>query len=482
MLGLLLLVPLLLAAPSGRLAICDYIEEPSTLDPMREFSSKAHTILQQVYEPLARFDPAGKIEPALAKSWSRVDALTMEFKLREGVRFHNGEVMEAATVKRSIDRYLDPAAGFPGRGFIQTIKKTVVVDPRTVRVITHAPDGLLLNRLAAFVFILPATADIAEKPIGTGAFRYAGRELGKELRFEANPDYWDPALPRVRELVFKFIPQDMQIDALLNGEVDILTDIPGTATRRIAASGRAKVLKTPSFYTVGATFETKEGPLKDRRVRQALNYGVDRRDLMRYDQFGNAQAIASLAMPGASGFDPSLKPYPHDPARARKLLAEAGFADGLTLKAIVKRESKRTAQILSRQWEKIGVKLDVVWTDDYQAVDDMHRVKLDLGFGGCPDPMATSFSIASMFLYSRSPFSLTRSVELDGLIEKAASQLTEEALQQALVTLNRYVHEEAMSLFTYQRIVVAAVREGVEYRPYVTGLPYLFSARVPGAK
>src|SRR5581483_8584118 len=118
------------------------------LDPPKAFSEKTQTVVQQIYEGLVRFGPDGAVEPALAERWERVDPLRMRFHLRPGVVFHDGETFEAEHVRRSIERYLDPAIRSPAAGFMAPIVSAVALDTATVDIVTARPDGLLLNRLA----------------------------------------------------------------------------------------------------------------------------------------------------------------------------------------------------------------------------------------------------------------------------------------------------------------------------------------------
>lgn len=469
-------------ASAGAIAVCDHIQDPATLDPARQFAEKNLIVVQQMYEGLLRFDSEGRIEPALAESWRRLDPLTVEFRLREGVRFHNGEAFDARSARFSIERYLDPAVGSPAFGFLDTIERVEAVDPFTLRVRTRVPDGLLLNRLAAFVLIMPpgylreeGPDALSTRPVGTGPFRFGRWNKGHSIELEANPGYWMTGYPRSSRLIFRFLPKEEQLPALLRGELDIVTDVPGTKTAEIARSGIARVIKKPTFYTVGATLRVDEGPLKDARVRRALNYALDKADLIRYDQMGNAAQIASLTMPGQEGHALDIAPYPHDPARARELLAEAGYRGGLRLKALAQIESRRTVQIIASQWERVGVRLDIEWTDDESLLEDLRVKKPDLAIGGCPDPMAHAYFITGIYLHSKSPYSLTRSPELDALMEKGIAATDEKEASRLFQEADRLIHRDALSIFTYRKIAAAAVREGVSFRPFVTGMPHFYA-------
>jgi len=477
-LSLALLAPRALAA-SGTLRVCDDVIEPVTLDPLKEFSEKNHTIIQQIFDGLVRFDPEGRIEPALAVSWSRLDPLTMEFKLRAGVRFHDGEPLDAEAVRFSLERFADPREGFPGAGFLNSIDRVEIVDKGTVRVTTRFPDGILLHRLAGLVTILPpryiaehGQAYFSSHPVGTGAFRFIRWDAGRRIVLGANEDYWSGGTPKFKELVFIFLPIEKQVEGLLGGDVDIVTELPGTATLKVMRNGSTRIIKRESFYTIGSSINTSTGPLVDKRVRQAINYAIDREALIRYDLLGNGKALASLTMAGEIGHDPSLRPYPYDPKKARKLLAEAGYPKGVRLRAVVKAQGERTMRIISSQLKKVGISLDMRLTTDATVIHDIQNGSWDFTFGGCPDPMAHSFFIQSIFLSSMSPYSLLRDETYDRLLGKMVAALEPEAQQQAGMELDRYVHDEALSVFTYQRIKTYGVSKRIHFTPSITGMPY----------
>ena len=473
-----------LQRPSA-LSVCDDVTDPLGLDPQSEFGEKTHTLVQQIFDGLVRFDPNGRIEPALATSWRRIDDKTMEFKLREGVVFHNGETFDAEAVKFTIERYLDPKTRFPAAGFLNSIDQVLVVDPRTVRITTKFPDGILLNRLAGFVLISPprylASHDaefVAAHPVGTGAYRFIQWDKGTRIVLEANPDYWRKGYPKVKTLIFRFVPANDQVGLLLKGDLDVVTELPGTDTLRVMKSGRANVVKQESLYTAGASINISTGPLADRRVRQAINYAIDKAALIRYDLLGNGTPLATLTMPGEIGHNPDLRPYPYDPDRARRLLREAGYPKGLKLEVVVKAQGERTMKILSDQLKKVGILLDVHPTTDAAAINDIQGRQWDLTFGNVSDPMVHSFFVQSILLSSLSPFSIMRDPHYDELMGRMVTSLDLDEQQKRGMELDQYVYDQALSVFTYKRIRTYGVRKGIQFTPSVTGMPYFDRADI----
>lgn len=474
-------------AAAEALRVCDDVSEPVSLDPFSVFSEKTHTLLQQVLEGLVRFDPDGRIEPALALEWERLDPLRTRFRLRKGVRFHNGEPFDASSVKFSLERYLDPETRFPGRGFLGPLERVEVVDPHTVELVTSRPDGALLNRLAAWVHLVPPAYYAAEGrkgfsrgPVGTGPFRFVSWTPGKGIELAAYEGYWEEGVPKSSRLSFLFLDRDRQVEALLGGEVDVLTDVPGTETFRVHTASRTRVDKRDSFYTVATSLRLDRPPLDDVRVRRALNYALDKQDLIRYDAKGNGEPIATLTFPGEFGHNARLRPYPYDPGKAKALLAEAGRRDGLRLKALVKVNAARTARIMARQWERVGIRVEPTFVSDADLLEAFQRGSFDLAIGDIPNPTAHAFFVQSIVIYSRSPFALGRYPEYDRRLEEVLSTVEPGRQRALLEELDAFIHERALSVFTYQRTKTYGVRRCVRIVPYVTGMPHFFRASKEG--
>ncbi len=451
------------------MTVCDDVREPATLDPQKEFIEKNHTIVQQIYEGLVRFDPNGTIEPALAVSWKKISPTVTQFFLRKDVFFHNGEPFDADSVKFSIERYLDPKTGFPAAGFIQGLKTVEVIDPLTINIVTAYPDDLLLNRLAGFVMMVPSgyvrkNGDDALKshPIGTGPFRFKAWIPNEQIELEANKNYWQKPWPKIPVLIFRFVKLEEQIPLLLAHKLDIVTDIPGTETYAIQTSGVAAVIKCPSLTTVGASFNSNSAPLQNKLVRQALNYAINKEELIRYALLGNGQSTASLALQEPS--KTTLNPYAYDPEKAKRLLKNAGYPNGFTVH-MIEVKATRTAKIIAAHWKRIGLDVDFTSATDATIGEQLKSGKWDIFLGYCPDPMYHPFFIHSIFLYSKSPYSLTNDPKLDHLIEALVAG-------GSVSDLTTYVNEEAFTLFTYRQIKTYGVRNGITFEPYKSGMPY----------
>lgn len=486
-LAALLAASALAAAPTGkdRAVILSDVADPVSLDPHREFDASSDNIVNQVFDGLVRLDASGAVRPALAESWRRVDATTMEFTLRPGLVFHDGEPLDAEAVRFSLRRQLDPAKPAPNAGLLANLAEVEVVGPLTVRLKTKEPDGVLLNKLPMFFKVLPprylarvGEEGFAHRPVGTGPFEFVRWERGREVELRANPRYWGGA-PALKTLVFRFVPREAQLPMLLSGEADMITDLSGLDTKRVVEDPGLKVLKAKGFYTLSLLFNTLRGPFSDPRVRQAAAHALDARALIRYGGMGNADALGTLTIPGEACYDPGPGAYAHDPAAARRLLAAAGLGKRVKIRVLVRAEVSTFAKVLLHQLSEAGFDAEAEVGSQETVFRKVVRPNLDPAappFDGdlvvthYVDPTAHVYFPYSILVHSKGPYSLVRDPEFDALFEAMLREL-EPAPQRALCgRLAELVHRKALALSALQVIRPVASRRGLRYEPQVTGM------------
>lgn len=462
-----------------RVVVCDDTQDPFTMDPFLELTEKNHTLLQQMMEGLVRFDADARVIPALAESWERLDPLRIRFHLRKGVEFHNGEIFDAESIRFSIAKFADPAGSYPGKALVSSIERADVIDPYTVDVVTRYPDGILLRRLAGLIFAVPpkyyqevGSAGFSKRPIGTGPFKFHEHNVGKEIILKANKRYWNKGWPKFEELVFRFVPLDGQFEALMAGKTDILMDLPGTMTLRTVDNPATMVVKKESLYTVAGHFNTSAGPLADVRVRQAINFAVNKDELIRYDLMANGQVVPSISVPGQIGHNPSLKPYSYNIARAKELLQEANVKTPIKLNVITVAFGQRVAKIIAKQLEQIGVEVDLKIFADAEIADAFKNQKWDLGIAVLPSPIAHLEFPLGLLFFSQSPYSLHKDPVFDKMLQEAVVTLDPLEQDKKFQILDKWVHDQALGIFTYQRLKTYGVNRRVKFVPYSTGMPH----------
>ncbi len=309
--------------------------EPATLDPFQEISRTGYNVTLHIYDPLFMRNDTGKIIPMLATGYKIINPTTWEFILRTGVKFHNGEPFDAAAVKFTLDRAL--LKDSPSNYLVDGVKDVRIVDPRTVQVTTADPMPLLLPNLMllgiapSHYYQAQGASYVATHPVGTGPYRFQSWVKDDRVTLVANHDYWG-GVPNIESLVFRLIPDPAaRVAAFRSGEADIITDFAPDLVSSIANDPRIKADVTTGTRSINIMLDTGTGPLRDKLVRQALNYAVDK-DAIVKNILGGFGTVESTLVPAAYlGFSPLLRPYAYDPAKARALLAQAGYPNGFDI-------------------------------------------------------------------------------------------------------------------------------------------------------
>ena len=347
--------------------------EATTMDPGRSTQVLTVNYFYNLYDSLTRWDAALQLQPGLATSWKAVNDITWEFTLRPGVKFHDGSPVTAEDVRATIERNLVPGKTVVTAGFT-TIESVQAASPTLVRVVTRKPDPLLPVRMAQMGSqILPArlttdegAKELARRPIGSGAYRFVEWVKDERLVMEANRDWWgwEGRPPSVDRVLWKAIPDDFpRLVALEKGDADIVTSVPPDRIRSVAEGRNTRVVSVPSTRTVEFNINSTQPPLSDKRVRQALHYALDVPAIIRSLFAGLGRPLVGGLADTDFGYNPALKPYPYDPARARALLAEAGSPGGIdvTLHAGMGTmvNDKQLLEVIADMWAKVGIRARV---------------------------------------------------------------------------------------------------------------------------
>jgi ABC-type transport system substrate-binding protein len=470
--------------------------EPATLDPARINDVYSRSVAQQIFDGLVEFDQTLTISPALARFWKASrDGLTWTFVLREGVRFHHGREVTADDVVYSLTRLLDPRvksgaadvfAAIRGarefrEGRARRVAGLTAVDRYTVRVVVDEAPVPFVSLLAiGHAKIVPR--EIVERegeafgrhPVGTGPFRFVRWERGREIVLAANREHFDgpPALSRV---VFRIFPGEQigaMWEAFRQGELED-TPIPTRDYRRIVAERTYQHVKRPMLSVRFYGMNTRVKPLDDRRVRQALILAIDREAMIEEVALGRFALARGILPPGTLGFNPELRGYPYDPARARALLAEAGYPAGrglptLTIWSNVKVEGVlREHEHMARYLAAVGVKTEFQYLTDWPAFsqrlgEGTLPIFLYAWFADVPDPDNFLFKL----FHSGSPRNYFRYANpaVDRLLASARNSVELERRVELYRRAEHLVVDDAPLIpifhYTYERL----------FQPYVDSI------------
>lgn len=375
------------AAPTAPLVLRHAVPTfgEQTLDPTLSSITASLGVAGPLWDWLTEVDANGKLHPGLAESWKEAaDGLSWEFKLRPGVKFHDGKELTAEDVQFTLmEAFRRPdAKSSRVEQFRKGIKEVQVLDPRTVRINLAARWPTLAhdlgNQPGIEGIVLPRQyikevgwETFAKKPVGSGPWKFVRYDPGNVVEFEAVKDHWRTP-PKFDRLQILNVPEVTTRLAMLRaGEADLATITLDTVPDAEAAG--LKVISDPDRTSVriqlNATYYPNAGPIGDVRVREALNLAINRQEMVNTIFRGRGEPAAVFPAGKATiGYPADLKPYPYDPERARRLLAEAGYPNGFTIRMFSLStggfaQYQQVAEAVAGYWERIGVKTTIIPTE-----------------------------------------------------------------------------------------------------------------------
>ena len=393
-LGLLALagIAALTVAPRAQNAergmVIAYKDDIATLDPQVGYDWQNWPAIKMVFDALLDYKPGTTdLEPRIAAAMPSVGdgGRSYTFKLRKDVKFSNGRTLTAADVKYTLERVLDPKAKSPGAGFFADIAGSSawsagkakeltgvkVINSSTVKVTLSQPNAAFLNVLATnFAFIVPkeevvkAGADWGRKPVGSGPFTLQSWTSGQELVFVKNPKYFLKDLPKLDKVTIK-VGQDPSVAylGLQRGDIDLLGDgIPPANFLQVQSDAKlkAQIVSTPLVNTTYVAINTQLKPFNDVRVRQALNYAINKAKILKIIN-GRGLIATQILPPKMPGYDARYKGYAYDVERAKKLLSAAGLPKGFTTTLYTNSTdpNPRIAQSIQQDLAAVGIKIEL---------------------------------------------------------------------------------------------------------------------------
>jgi len=447
-------------------------------------SSPSFSVLEHIYEPLFSMSPEGELEPLLAESIEAGEENSYVITLKEGITFTDGTPFDAEAVKANLDWVLDTDNAATFR-FLLVVggepAEVEVVDELTVEITTAAPFAPLPAHLShgSLAMVSPAALEegsefLATNAIGTGPYMLGQWDRSEQVILERNPDYWGEA-PDIETLVFRVVQEDgARIVEAEAGTVDVAVRIPPADIERLEANEDVNVEITPGLRTIYIFFNVNAAPFDDVRVRQAVNYAVDKNAIVERLFDGAAEvSTAPFASPifGYSEQDP----YEYNPELARELLAEAGYEDGVTV--TLHHPTGRYVQdalvsdAVRAQLSEVGinVELETLEWPQYvpfvRAPEEENEVQFAM-LGWSTPTVDADYALFALFHSSEHPPGFNGAfydnAEVDALLEEARSTLDPAAREEAYAQAIDTIWEEAPWLFLYSETQVTAISSDVE--------------------
>jgi peptide/nickel transport system substrate-binding protein len=364
---LIALAPLPAAAQKDRLVVGTVLEPPH-LDPTGSPAAAIDEVLYaNVMEGLVRIDEKGAVKPQLAESWTvSPDGLVYSFRLKPGVVFHDGAPFDSAAVKFTVERAQAPGSVNPQKKMFEEIAAVETPAPSTAVIRLKQPDYLFLTVMGygdSVMFSPQSAAKAKTDPVGTGPFRFVRWVKGDRIELAKFDRYRDAADVALKSVAFRFIGDPAAITAaLLAGDVDAVPNgVPPENLPQFRADPRFSVEVGATEGETILAMNNRKKPFDDVRVRRAVSYALDRKAIIDGAMSGEAQPIGSHFSPLHPAYVDLTGLYPHDPAKAKALLAEAGHANGfsVTLKLPPPSYARRSGEIIAQQLGEVGIKVSI---------------------------------------------------------------------------------------------------------------------------
>jgi len=355
------------------ITIAQYADLFIGLDPQHTMDNASYSIQKPMLEGLIGFNDKMEQIPQLAERWdASPDARVYTFYLRKGVRFHDGTPFNAAAVKANFDRVRNPDNKLLRYTLYKIISQIDVLDESTVRFTLSEPFGAMIATFAhpAGAISSPTAVqkygkDYGTNPVGTGPYKFAEWVPNDHITLVKNPDYWDKANDaKVDKLIIKSVPEDgTRLAMLQKGEAQFINPVPYAMAEVVQQDKNLSLVESESVYTPWVAINVQKPPFTDVRVRQALNHAIDKEAIIKALLRGHAKLADSPLAPRVWGYIP-VKSYPYDPAKAKALLAEAGYPNGLPNKVLLRgaadTSSKEVMVALQNQLKQVGVDVEVL--------------------------------------------------------------------------------------------------------------------------
>lgn len=458
--------------------------EVTTLEPYRMVSIHPDgSVASHLWDTLTLLDDNLQVEPHLAESWRLVNNFTWEFKLRQGVAFHNGEPLDAEAVRFSIERARSMAGSLETFAEDVGLEQVEIVDDYTFRLTTSQPVANIPFHLA-FLEVLPPVyysetpADrLAVAPVGSGPYRLEQWIPGEGLVLEAVSTYWKgaPALPR---LIFQTVPRaEERLAALRDGRATLATDLPPMPIGQWDyPMSRLEAIESMQRMFIGMRIE-EGSPLGDKRVRQALNYGVNVEQIVDDWLEGYGERYGSWV--NAPSSNPELVPWPYDPDLARDLLAEAGYREGFTATlrtpAGTYHQDVAIAGAIAQQLAEIGVAVEVVTTDwtpfVRQLLSDNSSPLFLLGLNSRGDGLEDVKNLSAAFVFNPTRW---RSESFEDTLRRAGTVFNESFRSRLLNEAQSIAYEEAPWIWLWRSYHFYGIGQDLDWTPRRDGLVYLY--------
>lgn len=443
--------------------------DAKSLDPYGTTDAPAGRVMDAIFDTLVTRDDDGNIAPSLAVSWEIVDDVTYIFNLRQGVKFHNGEDFTADDVAFSFSKIAESPHAESIRATID-FENSRVIDDYTFEMKMTEPFGPILNHLGHNVMSIvnekaytEAGENVGQKPVGTGPYKFVSWAAGDRIDLVANKDYWGTA-PQIENVVWRNIPEAAsRTIEVETGGIDISIDAQSSEIQRLEENDKVNVFRRDASSINFLCFNNQKAPFKDVRVRQAINMGVNI-DAIYNVVYQGVGAIATAPMSSVVwAYNDRLTPHEYNVEKAKSLLAEAGYSDGLKLTISCDQNQERldTAEMVQAQLSQIGVEVEIVSLERGAFIDDVISGNLEMfGLGWSSDTGDPDYALYASFHSSMhgagGNMSMYTNEKVDELLDLGRTSTDQEVRKNAYLEAQEIIWEEVPCIFiqTPEEVVI----------------------------
>ena len=464
--------------------------EIETLDPYATGKGTVQLVIRNILENLVVRDVAGVAKPALATSWRQVNDTTIEFTLRRGVTFHNGQPFDADDVVYSVGYVKKPESKISSQGDYGFIARAEKVDAYKVNLILTAPTPSAIDRLTQTLYIVPRVAHAATpqaqwgaKPIGTGPYTVAGFEAGRKVEMARNPNYYkaDWGTPRLDRITVVSIPDARtRIAELTSGKVDFVWIVAPDQMEQLKGKSNITTAtgesNTITFLSMDSSARSGPNPMQDKNVRLAISHAIDRKAISQVLRGGSSVVIHSPCHPQQFGCAQDVVAYPHDLAKAKAFMKASAYPNGFETSIAAFTESGPVAEAIIGDLREIGIKAKLDFRETSAWVKDFFAGKFMLSVVPWPSSGVKDVSALVPVFFQGGQGDYARDAEVINWF-KSGSSISDANERKRLYRLGfDKLAREALDVPLMTNITNYAYRTGLDFTPAADGYPLMYMA------
>ena len=456
------------------LLVVDLVNEPSSLDPHKQWNPDSYYVYRNIFDNLVTRDNDGAIVPQIATEWRNTSDTEIVFTIRDDVTFHDGEKLTAEDVAFSVQRIINPEFGSPQLGQFNKIISAEVTGENEVTLKTNGAYPVLLAQLVKLSIVpkhvVEAVGDDAfnASPVGSGPYKFGEWQRGIAVKLERNDEYWGEKGP-FPAAEFRAVPDAAtRIANLQAGETDLAVTLDSDQAAQLEGSANAKALSVLTERIGYLKLNPARGPLDDKRVRQAVAQAIDKEGIVQGILGGYDAPVSQMATTSHFGYVEGIEGYPYDPEAAKALIEEAGAAGKVVSFATSPVFDQRIVQAIAQMVSDTGLVAEIELTDMATYLQRVQSAPEDqpyMAFGRWSCACQDVDGVLHSLLHSSSSWSSLRNPEIDALLDTARNTLDENARLAAYKEVSTFVAEEVPLVPLYQAAIIYGAAQNLDWQP-----------------